>query len=99
MTKFWGFGVWAYPDSSLIKLSNVLIRQINLRSIYSRDRSSLIGTLYRMTEVLQWNSWNLSNKATFAFTCISILNHMCHWSHSLKPSYLQNLFGIPFFPA
>jgi hypothetical protein len=97
MTKFWGFGMWAYPDSSLIKLGNTLIRQINLHSIYSRDRSSLTGTLYRMTQVLQWNSWNLSNQATFAFTCIFILNRMWRWSHSLTPNHLHKLFGIPPF--
>jgi len=93
MTKFWGFGVWVYPDSSLRKVVITLIRTINLRSIYSHSHSSLIGTLSRMTEVLKWNTWTLTNKATFAYTAIYILNCMRAWTENLTPEYLHNFFG------
>lgn len=97
MTKFWGFGVWAYPDSSLRKVGTALIRTINWRSIYNPSRSSLIGTLHRMTEVLAWNNWSLTNKTTFAYCTLLILNCMRIWAKNLTPEYLQNLFGVSLF--
>ena len=90
MAKFWGFGVWAFPDTSLLKIGRTLIKQ---RPIYSKSRSSLLGTLRRMSNVLNWQHWSSSNRATFTFTCIYILNHLWGWSKSLKPEYLQELFG------
>jgi hypothetical protein len=92
MTKFWGFGVWALPDNSLLKIGQTLIKQ---RPVYSKSRSSLLGTLRRMGNVLNWQHWSISNRATFTFTCIYILNHLWGWSRSLKPEYLQELFGEP----
>jgi hypothetical protein len=91
MTKFWGFGVWAFPDKSLLKIGHTLLKQ---RPIYS-NRSSLVGTLSRMSEVLNWQHWSLTNRATFTFTCIYILNHLWGWSKSLTPEYLRSLFGEP----
>lgn len=92
MTKFWGFGIWAFPDNSLLKIGRILLKQ---RPAYSKSRSSLLGTLRRMSEVLNWQNWSLANKATFSFTCTYILNHLCGWSKSLTPEYLQALFGEP----
>lgn len=94
MTKFWGFGVWAFPDSSLPKIGYTLLQTMKLRPVYSRSRSSLIGTLHRMTEVLSWKSWSMTNKATFIFTCSSALHRLCCWNNSLTPRYLQGLFGV-----
>jgi hypothetical protein len=62
---------------------------------YNRNRSSLIGTLHRMTKVLNWQSWSLTNKATFIYTCTYTLHHLCSWNKSLTPEYLQQLFGEP----
>ncbi len=95
MTKFWGFGFWAFPDSSLTSIGHTLIQTMKLRPMYSRSHSSLIGTLHRMTEVLNWKSWSLTNKATFIFTCIYALHRLWGWSNSLTPEYLQALFGVP----
>jgi len=95
MTKFWGFGVWAYPDSSFMHISLTLLRSAKGRLTYSRDRSSLIGTLHRMTQELSWQSWSWSNRFTFILTCVYVLNRLCHWNSSLTPDYLQTLFGAP----
>lgn len=92
MTKFWGFGVWAYPEMSLLKLGHTLLKTTK-QPTYSRDRSSLIGTLHRMTGVLHWQDWTWTNRATFAYTCICILQRLWRWSNSLTPEYLEGLFG------
>lgn len=92
MTKFWGFGVWAYPESSIGAIARTLFQAMKLRLTYSTSCSSLIGTLQRMTQVLNWQSWSLTNKATFAFTCIYTLQRLWSWSNRLKPEYLQALF-------
>lgn len=90
MTKFWGFGIWAYPESSISAIARIL--QTMMPFTYS-NRSSLINTLQRMRQVLNWQSWSLTNKATFAFTCLYTLQRLWNWSNSLTPEYLQALFG------
>jgi hypothetical protein len=92
MTKFWGFGIWAYPEASPLHLCRTLLKTTK-QTAYSRDRSSLIGTLHRMTGVLQWQDWTWTNRATFAFTCTCVLQRLWGWSNSLTPEYLEGLFG------
>jgi hypothetical protein len=93
MTKFWGFGVWAFPESSLPQICLTLLRSAKGRFTYRHDRSSLIGTLHRMTHVLNWQSWSWTNRATFAYTCMLILRRLWTWSSRLKREDLQELFG------
>ncbi|MBW4473169.1 MAG: ferritin-like domain-containing protein [Stenomitos rutilans HA7619-LM2] len=95
MTKFWGFGLWAYPETSPLQLCRTLL-QTTKKPSYSRDRSSLIGTLQRMTGVLHWQDWMWTNRATFAYTCTRILQRLWSWSNSLTPEYLEGLFGERF---
>ncbi len=92
MTKFWGFGIWAYPEASPLWVCRTLL-QTAKRPTYSRDRSSLIGTLHRMTGVLNWQAWSWTNRATFAFTCTYILHRLWGWSKDLTPETLEALFG------
>lgn len=89
MTKFWGFGVWAYPDTSIIRIGRTLIKT---RS-HNYKRNSLIRTLRRMMVTLNWNSWTFSNKATLIFTFTCAIHRLWSWSNSLTPEYLQELFG------
>lgn len=93
MTKFWGFGIWAYPETSPLHLCRTLLQTTKRTPTYNRDRSSLIGTLHRMTGVLHWQAWSWTNRATFAFTCTYTLKHLLSWSNSLTPEYLDGLFG------
>ncbi|QLE59454.1 ferritin-like domain-containing protein [Nostoc sp. TCL26-01] len=95
MTKFWGFGVWAFPDTSAIKVGKTLIKT---RS-QNYQRNSLIRTLRRMMETLQWQAWSLNNQATLIFTFTSVMNHLWKWHNSLTPEYLQGMFGKPFTEA
>lgn len=93
MTKFWGFGVWAFPESSARHVCLMLLKTMKGRVTYRAERSSLIGTLHRMMSVLSWRSWSWTNRATFSFTCLSTLWHLWRWNQSLTPDYLQRLFG------
>ncbi|MBW4689118.1 MAG: ferritin-like domain-containing protein [Komarekiella atlantica HA4396-MV6] len=89
MTKFWGFGVWAFPDTSLTRIGRTLIKT---RS-HNYQRNNLLRTLRRMMNTLNWNSWTLSNKTTLIFTFIYAMRRLWVWNNSLTPEYLQDLFG------
>lgn len=93
MTKFWGFGLWAYSQSSLPGLFWTLVKATKGRVRYTRDRSSLMGTLQRMTTVLGWQAWSATHRLTFAYTCIHALGMLRRWNQSLTPAFLQELFG------
>ncbi|HLO85556.1 MAG TPA: ferritin-like domain-containing protein [Nostocaceae cyanobacterium] len=92
MTKFWGFGTWAYPDTSLLKVTKVLLKT---RS-QNYERNSLVRTLRRMMVTLNWDAWTLTNKATLILTFSLVMRRLWSWHRSLTPDYLQDLFGVPF---
>lgn len=88
MTKFWGFGVWLFPDTSLLKVVKTLVKT------RSQDYkcNSLLRTLKRMMGKLNWKSWTLTNKATLIFTFICAMQRLVFWNNSLKTDYLRDLF-------
>ena len=88
MTKFWGFGVWLFPDTSLLKVAKTLVKT---RS-QNYKCNSLLRTLKRMMEKLNWKSWTLTNKATLIFTFICAMQRLVVWNNSLKTDYLRDLF-------
>jgi hypothetical protein len=92
MTKFWGYGLWAYPAISDLKVVQTLICKA-LKKVWSKESSSLLHTLRRMAQVLHWESWSFRNKVTFLWTCALTLKQMSHWSRRLSPTYLQKLLG------
>ncbi|MCC5640049.1 ferritin-like domain-containing protein [Nostoc sp. CHAB 5844] len=87
MTKFWGFGVWAFPDTGLIRVGNTLIKT---RS-QTYKRNNLIRTLRRMMATLNWNAWTFTNKATLLYTFTHSMHRLWTWNNSLTPKYLNNL--------
>ncbi len=89
MTKFWGFGVWAYPDTSAIKITKTLIKTRH----QNYTRNNLIRTLKRMMQTLKWNSWSFSNKLSLLFTFTSAIHQVGIWNNTLTPAYLNELFG------
>jgi hypothetical protein len=90
LTKFWGFGVWAFPDTSVMRIGQTLIKT---RS-HNYKRNNLLRTLRRMMDTLNWNSWTFSNKATLIFTFTYSMRRLWVWNNSLTPEYLDDLFGI-----
>jgi hypothetical protein len=87
-TKFWGFGVWAFPDTGLMRIGRTLMKT---RSP-NYQRNNLIRTLRRMMATLNWNAWSLSNKTTLLFTFTYIMHRLWTWNNTLTPKYLQELF-------
>jgi hypothetical protein len=93
MTKFWGFGLWAYPDSSGFKVLQTL-SQSAIQKLWQVDQySSLLHTLKRMAQTLHWEAWSFNNKVSLLWTFAIALQQLCTWSHSLTPEYLHRLFG------
>ncbi|AFY33580.1 hypothetical protein [Calothrix sp. PCC 7507] len=90
MTKFWGFGVWAFPDTGLMRIGRTLIKT---RS-QNYQRNNLMRTLRRMMGTLNWSAWSLTNKTTLLFTLTYTMRRLWSWNNSLTPEYLQDLFGI-----
>ncbi|MHC5857358.1 ferritin-like domain-containing protein [Nostoc sp.] len=88
MTKFWGFGVWSFPDTGLMRIGRTLIKT---RSP-NYQRNNLIRTLRRMMATLNWNAWSLTNKTTLLFTFTYTMHRLWSWNNTLTPEYLQNLF-------
>ncbi|OCQ90424.1 hypothetical protein BCD64_27495 [Nostoc sp. MBR 210] len=89
MTKFWGFGVWTFPDTGLIRITTTLIKT---RS-QNYERNNLMRTLRRMMNTLNWNAWTPTNKATLLFTFTYTMQRLWKWHNSLTPEYLHNLFA------
>ncbi|MBD2355424.1 ferritin-like domain-containing protein [Tolypothrix sp. FACHB-123] len=89
MTKFWGFGVWAFPDTGLIRVGSTLIKT---RS-QSYKRNNLMRTLGRMMATLNWNAWTFTNKVTLLYTFTYAMHRLWTWHNSLTPEYLNNLLG------
>lgn len=92
MTKFWGFGYWAYPEASWVKTGWMLLRSSGGRLRYQRHRGSLFGTLTRMSQTLAWSSWSRGNRRTFAVACLQVLGQMRTWQNTLTSDSLQTLF-------
>lgn len=89
MTKFWGFGMWAYPEANGWWVAALLLQT----SRCSTDpRNSLWRTLRRMRGTLQWSDWTITQRLTFALTCIAVLRRMTHWAAQLSSDQLRSLF-------
>lgn len=89
MTKFWGFGVWLYPDTGLVRIGKTLMKTRH----QNYARNNLLRTLKRMMGTLKWDAWSLSNKTSLIFTFIYVMRCLWVWNDSLTPEYLQDLFG------
>ncbi|MEL7084576.1 MAG: ferritin-like domain-containing protein [Cyanobacteria bacterium P01_G01_bin.4] len=98
MTKFWGFGAWAYPFSTpghLRRVAMQLAKTVSDRP-QANDRhgqSSLPRTLRRMAEVMTWQDWTPGLQAEFSLICMRVLIHMLRWSRRLTRDSLKDVFG------
>lgn len=100
MTKFWGFGVWAFSESYFIRIWRTIKHCIFLKnspqSSHLKSTKKLIITLRRMMGILNWNAWSWINKIEFVYTIICVMNRLLIWNKSLTPDYLQQQFGLSF---
>jgi hypothetical protein len=93
MAKFWGFGCWAFPETSGFKVLQTLSHSA-LQKLWKQDtHSSLLHTLRRMAQVLHWEAWSGGNRVSFMWTFMIALHQIQSWSQSLTPDALQELLG------
>ncbi|MEB3213000.1 MAG: ferritin-like domain-containing protein [Leptolyngbyaceae bacterium] len=90
MTKFWGFGTWAYPEARWWKTGYLLLRTMRHKN---DPHNSLFRTLKRMAAVLKWSDWSLINRCSFAIACLVVLHRMWAWNRRLSREWLTDLFG------
>lgn len=101
MTKFWGVGIWLYPNANSQLFDHIFhqlgeLLQPSTRIDFSTT-SNLISTFRRMMSVLGWQSWTSLCKIELIYTFTRILQRMWQWSSSLTPEYLQPLCTSPQF--
>ncbi|MGF1569787.1 MAG: ferritin-like domain-containing protein [Nodosilinea sp.] len=93
MTKFWGFGRWAYPSAGLgqvaITLGKAMVQKLRQPSL----QGSLAHTLRRMMGELAWPHWSLTHRFTFLYTADQIMRVLWQWDRTLSQPYLNDLFG------
>jgi len=93
MIRFWGFGLWAYPDSSLLKIAHTLSSALLRRMHDGSAQGSLLHTVRRMMDELAWEQWSAVNQLTFLYTFDQVIKPLWIWNRSLTPAYLASLFG------
>jgi hypothetical protein len=90
LTKFWGFGTWFFPETSL---SKVMATVLQPRNQPIAQPHNLLPTFQRMAVVLAWSRWSLLNKLSFGFTCSLVLHRLWGWHRRLAPATLIALLG------
>ena len=90
LTKFWGFGLWLYPNKNTI---SIVANEGKLdANCYRNYMSRLISTFRRMMIVLHWNSWRSIDKIELIYTFICVFQQMRSWSNSMNTGNLQQIF-------
>jgi len=94
LTKFWGMGMWLYPNGNE-QLIKYLLGQIHtiLPVFYKtnqKSQSNLKSTFQRMILILNWQSWSVLSRGELIYTFIWVLKRMWHWSSQLTPEYLHS---------
>ena len=101
LTKFWGMGMWLYPDGAE-QLIRYLLSQIHTILPVScesgiKSTANLKSTFQRMMSVLNWQSWSVLHKGELVYTFMWILKRMWRWSSQLTPEYLHSCCATPEF--
>ncbi|GAB4545461.1 MAG: hypothetical protein Tsb0014_39660 [Pleurocapsa sp.] len=95
LSKFWGVGMWLYPDGYVQLTKHILVLIQELLPLTSSEnslsRSNLVITFRRMMSILNWQSWTCLSKIELIYTFIWVLQRMWQWSRTLTPEYLQPL--------
>ena len=101
LTKFWGMGMWLYPDGAE-QLIRYLLSQIHtiLPVSYkptTESSANIKSTFQRMMSILNWQSWSILHRGELIYTFMWILKQMWHWSGQLTPEYLHSCCATPEF--
>lgn len=96
MTKFWGFGLWLYPELLWQRCWRLLGNQIiDTRRSSGKTLSilKLSRTVKRMRGILHWQDWNLQHKLELALTFIWVLHRVRKWQQGMNGEELRSLFS------
>ena len=101
LTKFWGMGMWLYPDGTE-RLIRYLLSQIHTILPVScestvKSPANITSTFQRMMSVLNWQAWSILHRGELIYTFIWILKRMGSWSGQLTPEYLHSCCATPEF--
>ncbi|MEN9869837.1 MAG: hypothetical protein RLZZ171_820 [Cyanobacteriota bacterium] len=101
LAKFWGMGMWLYPDGTE-QLICYLLSQIHtiLPVSYEstiKSPANIKSTFQRMMSILNWQSWSVLCRGELIYTFIWILKQMWYWSSQLTPEYLHSCCATPDF--
>ncbi len=89
LTKFWGFGVWLYPQPQGSRFVYSCQQLLSHRS----HGNSLLKTYRRMMSVLHWNEWNWQHRREIFYTFYLVMQHLLSWHKTLTVTNLEHLFG------
>jgi hypothetical protein len=102
LVKFWGFGVWLYPDSYSQRLQTIIRNKIKSKicpksttNDNSSSKADFLNTFQYMTGVLNWQNWSKGHKIEFIYISILILDRLWNWNKQLSPQYLNNILNKP----
>jgi hypothetical protein len=108
MTKFFGFGIWAFPTSYLDRLKHSLMEKLArfgarrsqgdsqiTETSHVRSTVELIGTFGRVMDLVNWQTWHPISQLELIYTFVRVLHRLLDWRRNLTPEYLQELFGTP----
>ncbi len=109
LAKFWGMGMWLYPDGA-IQLIRYLLSQIHtiLPVSYEstiKPQANIKFTFWQMMSVLNWEAWSGLHQGELIYTFIWTLKRMVYWSshnesktsRQLTPEYLHSCCATPEF--
>ena len=96
LTKFWGMGMWLYPDGAE-QLIRYLLSQIQTVLPVSESSANIKSTFQHMMSVLNWQSFSFLHRGELIYTFIWILKRMWQWSGQLTPEYLHSCCATPDF--
>jgi hypothetical protein len=107
MTKFLGFGLWAYPDSYGERIRRTLLNCLRSHLLsnqsaaaalqhtsHIRSTIELTRTFRRVMDLVDWSTWNYLHRLELIYTFSRVLQQMLSWSNTLTRDYLEQIFGV-----
>jgi hypothetical protein len=89
LTKFWGFGVWLYPQPHGSRFVYSCQQLLSHRS----HGNSLLKTYRRMMSVLHWDEWNWQHRREIVYTFYLVMHRLLIWHQTLTIENLEYFFG------
>ena len=88
LTKFWGFGVWLYPQP----LGSRFIYSCQQLLPHRRRGNNLLKTYQRMMAVLHCDRWTWQHRREIIYTFYLVMKYLLTWHKNLSSANLEDLF-------